>query len=119
MTADQRKTLMEKALADLHRRGRGYVLFADAGHGDNYAEIDMGMRCEVSHRRWPASKLPPLDARALGRLDRLGFREAERNLAQSFEGWALTRISRNLESVFLEVYGCDATFELKVTHGDA
>ena len=111
--------MMEKALADLHRRGRGYVLFADSAQGDNYVEIDFGMRAEVSHRRWPASKLPPLDARALGRLDRLGFREAERNLVQSFEGWSLSRIAKSLESIFLDVYGCAAGFELKVTHGDA
>ena len=109
---------MEKALADLHRRGKGYVLFAETNQGDNYAEIDFGMRAEVSHRRWPASKLPPLDAKSLGRLDRLGFREAERNLTQSFEGWSLTRIAKNLESVFVEVYGCDASFELKVTLGE-
>lgn len=118
MTADQRRSLMEKALADLHRRGKGYVLFADSSNGDNYAEIDAQMRAEVSHRRWPASKLPPLSAQALGRLDRLGFREAERNLHQSFEGWSLGRIARSLESVFLEVYGCDAAFELKVSAGE-
>jgi hypothetical protein len=117
MSADQRRALMEKALAELHRAGSGYLVFTDADHGDNYAEIDSSLRAEVSHRRWPASKLPGLSAQALGKLDRLGFREAERNLTQSFSGWSLARIARTLESVFLDIYGCEPSFELKVASG--
>ena len=118
MTADQRSRAIEKALADLNRRGTGYVVFTDAENGDNYLEIDSAMRAEATHRRWPASKLPPLSPDSLRRLDRLGFREAERNLAQSFEGWAFGRITRHVEQVFVECYGCPADFTLKITHGD-
>lgn len=109
---------MEKALAELHRRGKGYVLFADRQNGDNYFEIDSAGRAEATHRRWPASKLPPLSPQALGRLDRLGFREAERNMTQSMEGWAFTRMAKMIETVFLDCYGCPADFELKVSQGE-
>ena len=109
---------MEKALAELHRRGKGYVLFADKQNGDNYLEVDAEMRAEATHRRWPASKLPPLSPMELGRLDRLGFRETERNMTQSMQGWALTRMARLIESVFLDCYGCNADFELKVSQGE-
>ena len=118
MTADQRQSLIEKTLADLLRRGKGYVVFEDAAHGDNYAEVTSDLRAEVSHRRWPACQLPPLSPDALQRLDRLGFREAERNLARTFEGWSFGRIARHLESVFVEVYGCPAAFDLRVTLGE-
>jgi len=117
VTADQRRAAIEKALAELSRRGSGYVIFADAENGDNYAEVDASMRAEVTHRRWPASKLPELAPAALARLDRLGYRETERNLTQSFNGWALPRIAKNLEQVFVDVYECAASFELKVTQG--
>lgn len=118
MTADQRRSAMEKALADLHRRGSGYVLFTELDNGDNYLEVDAEMRAEATHRRWPASKLPPLSPAALARLDRLGFKEAERNLSQSFQGWALGRMARQIEAVFVECYGCGAEFSLHVAHGE-
>ena len=109
---------MEKALADLNRRGKGYVLFEDASNGDNYAEVAADFRAEVSHRRWPASKLPPLSGPALSRLDRLGFKETDRNPAKDFAGWAFPRIAKTLEQVFLEVYECGAEFEPRYTAGD-
>ena len=118
MTGDQRQALIEKSLADLLRRGKGYVVFEDAVHGDNYAEVTSELRVEVSHRRWPACQLPPLSADALRRLDRLGFRESERNLTRTFEGWSFARIARHLESVFVEVYGCPAAFDLRATAGE-
>ena len=118
MTSAQRLTLFEKALAELNRRGKGWVLFEDAANGDNYAEVRADFRAEVSHRRWPACKLPPLSAAALTKLDRLGFREAERNLARDFDGWAFPRIAKHLESVFLDVYECNAEFDLKYTTGE-
>ena len=39
MTADQRQALIQRSLADLVRRGSGWVLFVDKDHGDNYVEI--------------------------------------------------------------------------------
>lgn len=110
--------MFEKALAELNRRGSGWVLFEDAAHGDNYAEIRADFRAEVSHRRWPACKLPPLTPAALTKLDRLGFRETERNPSREFAGWAFPRIAKHLESVFVEVYECSAEFDLKYTTGD-
>jgi hypothetical protein len=118
MTADQRSALMQKGLAELMKRRAGYVLFVDAKNGDNYAEVSSDFRAEVSHRRWPACKLPPLAPSQLTRLDRLGFRDSERNPMQSYEGWSLARMTKNLESVFLEVYGCPADFELTVQSGE-
>ena len=118
MTSAQRLAIFEKALAELNRRGKGWVLFEDAAHGDNYAEVRADFRAEVSHRRWPACKLPPLAPAALTKLDRLGFREAERNLAREFEGWAFPRIAKHLETVFLEAYECAPEFDLKYTLGE-
>lgn len=118
MTSAQRLTLLEKALAELNRRGTGYVLFEDAANGDNYAEVAASFRAEISHRRWPACKLPPLTATALTRLDRLGFRETERNPSRDFGGWAFPRVAKTLEQVFLEVYECAPEFELRYTPGD-
>ncbi len=118
MTADQRAALFQKALADLMKRRSGYVLFVDAKNGDNYAEVSSDFRAEVSHRRWPACKLPPLSPAALQKLDRLGFRESERNHSQSFDGWALGRMVKHLESVFVDVYGCPGNFELRIETGE-
>ena len=118
MTAAQRLTLFEKALAELNRRGTGYVLFEDAANGDNYAEVRADFRAEVSHRRWPACKLPPLTAGAMTKLDRLGFRETERNPSREFQGWAFPRVAKTLESVFLEVYECPSEFVLKYSTGE-
>lgn len=118
MTAEQRQSLIEKALADLMRRGTGYVVFEDTAHGDNYAEVTAELRAEVSHRRWPACQLPPLAPEALRKLDRLGFRESERNPTRTFEGWTVGRIAKHLESVFLEVYACPAAFDLRATQGE-
>ena len=118
MTADQRSALLQKGLADLMRKRSGYVLFVDAKNGDNYAEVSADMRVEVSHRRWPACKLPPLSPAALTKLDRLGFRETERNPSQSYEGWSFARMAKNLEAVFLEVYGCPADFDLTAQLGE-
>ena len=119
MNAAQRLALFEKALAELNRRGSGYVLFEDAAHGDNYAEVAApDFRAEISHRRWPACRLPPLSAQAMQRLDRLGFKETERNPTRDFRGWAFPRIARHLESVFLEVYECAAEFELRYQAGE-
>ena len=117
MTSAQRLTLIEKALAELNRRGKGYVLFEDAENGDNYAEVIADFRAEISHRRWPACKLPPLTAAAMTRLDRLGFKETERNPARDFRGWAFPRVAKALEQVFLEVYECGAEFDLRYTAG--
>ena len=118
MTPEQRLSLFEKSLADLCRRGKGYVLFVERGNGDNYAEVDAELRAEVSHRRWPACKLPPLAPDAMRRLDRLGYRESERNPARTYVGWGLPRIARSLEAVFLEVYGCSQAFELDCSPGE-
>lgn len=118
MTSAQRLTLFEKALAELNRRGTGYVLFEDAAHGDNYAELTSDFRAEISHRRWPACKLPPLGPNAMQRLDRLGFKESERNPTREFAGWAFPRIAKTLEQVFLEVYECSSEFELRYTAGE-
>ena len=122
MTADQREAAFGRALTEMMKKRRGWVMFTDAAHGDNYAEVSlnagMDMRAEVSHRRWPASKLPALGPAALQRLDRLGFREAERNLARSYDGWSVARIAKSLEQVFREVYECAADFELAVQTGD-
>ena len=118
MTSAQRLSLLEKALAELSRRGTGYVLFEDAANGDNYAEVNAAFRAEISHRRWPACKLPPLTAAALLRLDRLGFKETERNPARDFRGWAFPRIAKTLEQVFLEVYECTPELELRYSTGE-
>lgn len=118
MNAAQRLSLFEKALAELSRRGSGYVLFEDAAHGDNYAEVSADFRAEISHRRWPACKLSPLSPAAMQRLDRLGFKETERNPTREFAGWAFPRIAKTLEQIFLEVYECPAEFELRYTAGE-
>ena len=119
MTSAQRLSLLEKALAELNRRGTGYLLFEDAQNGDNYAEvIASDFRAEISHRRWPACKLPPLTAAALTRLDRLGFKETERNPSRDFRGWAFPRIAKTIEQVFLEVYECGPEFELRYSTGE-
>lgn len=118
MTSAQRLTLFEKALAELNRRGTGYVLFEDAANGDNYAEVASDFRAEISHRRWPACKLPPLSPGAMQRLDRLGFKETERNPTREFRGWAFPRIAKTLEQVFLEVYECPGEFDLRYTAGE-
>lgn len=118
MTSAQRLTLFEKALAELNRRGTGYVLFEDGANGDNYAEVSFDFRAEISHRRWPASRLPALSGPALARLDRLGFKETERNPARDFRGWAFPRMAKTLEQVFLEVYECGSEFELRYTAGE-
>lgn len=117
MTADQRAKLYQQAFADLTKATAGWVVLSDALHGDNYAEIAKDWMVEVSHRRWPGSKLPPLAPAALERLAGLGFRETERNLRQSYEGWSFSRMTRSLESVFLEVYGCPPDFDLALQKG--
>ncbi len=118
MTAAQRLQVFEKALAELNRKGTGYVVFEDAAHGDNYAEIAADFRAEISHRRWPACKLAPLSSLALQRLDRLGFRETERNPTREFRGWAFPRIAKTLEQIFLEVYECPPEFDLRYSAGE-
>jgi len=117
LTADQRQKSYEKALAELSRAGAGWVLFADKANGDNYVEVGADLRVEVSHRRWPGSKLPPLGPAALTKLASLGFREAERNLAGSWSGWTFPRMARQLEAIFLEGLGCAPGFDLEVTRG--
>ena len=117
MTAEQRQKTFEKALAELSRAGSGWVLFAEKSHGDNYVEVDASLHVEVSHRRWPGSKLPALGPAALTKLAALGFREAERNLVGSWAGWAFPRMARQLEAIFLEGYGCAPGFDVEVTRG--
>lgn len=117
MTSDQRQKSYEKALAELSRAGKGWVVFADKANGDNYVEVDAELRVEVSHRRWAGSKLPPLGPTALTKLAALGFREAERNLAGSWAGWTFPRMARQLEAIFVEGFACAPAFDVEVTRG--
>lgn len=114
MTREERLRRIEKGLADLAKKRAGFLVVTDSKNGDNYVEIGADLGAAANHRRWPASKLPPLSPAELQGMDRLGFRETEHNLTRSYAGWSFPRIAANVDSVFVEAYACPAGFDLTV-----